>query len=98
MIGHVHARSRYSRRASGRSGSRRSALCAVPAPPPAAATVWDKRDPSVGPEQPTFTERAISAIPLPYPLACFPLAILLNTPRFLLSHPLDTGDLDLPLV
>jgi len=70
----------------------------VPAVPPAAATVWDKRDPSVGPEQPTFTERAISAIPLPYPLACFLLAILLNTPGFLLANLLDTGDLDRALV
>jgi len=53
-----------------------------------------RQRPLEGPERPTFIERAISAIPLPYAVSCFLLAALAQTPGLFLVNLVDTGDLD----
>lgn len=44
---------------------------------------------------PTFTERAIAAVPLPYPLACLLLAALAQSLGLYLANLADVGSLDL---
>lgn len=56
--------------------------------------MWRRREWPAGPERPTFTERAICSVPLPYPLACLLLAALVQTPGILLANLLDIGDMD----
>jgi hypothetical protein len=50
-----------------------------------------------GPERPTFVERAIAAVPLPYPVTCLILAALAESLGFLLANLVDTGSPDLAL-
>ena len=59
-----------------------------------AAPKWGRGPDLAGPERPTFTERAIAALPMPYLLACVILAVLLESPGFLLASFVDSGDFD----
>ena len=68
------------------------------APPPVRsvtnAYAWGRHTPAEGPERPTFVERAIAAIPLPFPLACLLLAAVAQSPGFLLANWIDMGSLE----
>ena len=46
---------------------------------------------AIGLERPTFVERAIAAIPLPYLMTCTIVALLVTGPGYFLAHLIETG-------
>lgn len=50
-----------------------------------------------GPERPTFVERALVAVPLPYAMTCLLLALLSQSPGLFLANLVDTGSVDAAL-
>ncbi len=51
----------------------------------------------VGPERPTFVERAIAAVPLPYLVTCVILAVASQGPGLFLANLVDYGNVDAAL-
>src|SRR2546422_4947094 len=45
----------------------------------------------LGLDRPTVVERAIAAIPLPYPVTCIILAFLATGPGYFLAHLIESG-------
>src|SRR3989442_9220692 len=45
----------------------------------------------LGLDRPTVVERAIAAIPLPYPVTCIILAVLATGPGYFLAHLIESG-------